>query len=80
MNSIQNKLPFEYDDQVKHQEYYEELGKFIERYSERQLSDFDHYIIGELADEVVQPRQKATMQNFSNLKNRMKEQRISKWD
>ena len=80
MNSIQNKLPFEYDDQTKHQEYYDELGKFIERYSERQLSNVDHHIIDELADEIFQPTQETTIQNTSALENLMKEQKLSKWD
>ena len=79
-NQIQNKLPFEYDDQTKHQEYYEELDKFIEKYSERKLSAFDRNIITELTDEVIQPIQDVTVQNSSAIGGLITEQRDEKWD
>ena len=78
-NSIQNKLPFENDNQDKHQEYYDELKVFIEKYSDKQLSEFDQNIIKELADEVVPPIQETFVCNNSDISNMGAEQKFDKW-
>ena len=79
-NQIQNKVPFEYDNQEKHLQYSEELDKIIQHFSNRQLTDIDNNIIDELADEQPQSAQEATISNNSVIGNLATDQRDHKWD
>ena len=78
-NSIHNKLPFENDNQDKHQEYYDELKIFIDKFSDQPLSEFDQNIIKELADEVVPPIQETFVCNNSAIGNMGADQKFNKW-
>ena len=74
MNEIQNKVPFEYDSQEKHQKYSEELDKFIDQFSNRQLSKIDKNIINDIVFEAAQPMHDASISNNSMIDNQVTEQ------
>ena len=78
-NEIQNKVPFEYDNQEKHQKYSEELDKFINQYSNRQLSKIDKNIINDIVFEAAQPIQDVSASNNSMIDNLVTEQ-YNKWE
>ena len=79
-NQIQNHVPFEYDNKEKHQSYSEELNKFIDQFSNRQLSDIDLNIISELTDEPSQSMQEVTVPNNSVIGSIVSNVRDHKWD
>ena len=79
-NQIQNKVPFEYECEDKHQMYSEELEKFIEHFSNKQLSDIDYNIIKELSDNTNQPINEVTAPNNSIIGSLISDQRVHKWD
>ena len=79
-NQIQNKVPFEYGDQLKHQEYYEEMEKFIDHFSSRNLSNLDHSIINELADETNKPEPELNGASTSILGSLVTEVQHNKWE
>ena len=77
-NQIQNKVPFEYGSQEKHEQYSEELQKIIEHFSSIQLSNIDNNIINELADETNQPIHETSIPMTSVISSSIHEQRNSK--
>ena len=79
-NQIQNKVPFEYSDQLKHQEYYEEMEKLIDNFTNKDLSNFDHRIINELADESTKSCSDINVTNSSNLGSMIIDPNQNKWD
>ena len=79
-NQIQNKVPFEYDSQEKHEQYSDELQKIIEYFSNKPLTDIDNNIINELADETNQPVRETSVPTMSIISSSIHEQRNSKWD
>ena len=79
-NQIQNKVPFEYDSQEKHEQYSDELQKIIEYFSNKPLTDIDSNIINELTDETTQPIQETTIPNTSVIGSLVSDQRDHKWD
>ena len=79
-NQIQNKVPFEYDSQEKHEQYSEDLQKIIEHFSNKPLADIDNNIIKELTDETTQPIHETTIPNNSIIGSLVSDRRDSKWD
>ena len=79
-NQIQNKVPFEYGSEEKHQQYSEELEKIIEYFSNRQLSDIDNNIINELADEITKKVQETSVATISIIGSSVSDQKNHKWD
>ena len=80
INQIQNKVPFEYSDQLKHQEYYEEMEKFIGNFTNKNLSNLDCSIINELADETTKSYSDINVTNSSNLGSMITDPNPNKWD
>ena len=80
INQIQNKVPFEYSDQLKHQEYYEEMEKFIGNFTNKNLSNLDCSIINELADETTKSSSEVNCTNYSILGSMVTDPNTNKWD
>ena len=79
-NQIQNKVPFEYSDQLKHQEYYDAMEKLIDNFANKDLSNFDHRIIHELADGSTKSYSDINVTNSSNLGSMIADPNPNKWD
>ena len=53
-NFLQNKVPFEYSDRLKIEEYQEEVEKVFDNLKHKTLTHLDYNIINELVDEKLQ--------------------------
>ena len=80
VNQIQNKVPFEYGSEERHQLYYEELESLVENYSNKVFSNIDHSIIEELVDETKQSIPEITAQSNSIIGNYVITQNHNKWE
>ena len=53
-NFLQNKVPFEYSDRLKIEEYQEEVDKVFDDLKHKNFTHLDYNIINELVDEKLQ--------------------------